>query len=167
MLYSSLSPQRQVICQSEEVAQLAASTLMPLIAFFSGFITPPKRQVVAPFHSYHHHRHYYPPPRAAAVTIQHEYLRLTPLPPACFPSLSLPSVCLTDSIPLGWRFMYWAVPGHYSLEGLIVSQYHGSKQLVHFTDPITGISALIPQWTFIQQVGGRGGDGVVDLCSGQ
>jgi len=35
-----------VICPTEEVAQLVATTFLPLVAVFSGFIIPPKRSVL-------------------------------------------------------------------------------------------------------------------------
>jgi len=56
---------------------------------------------------------------------------------------------------MGWRFMYWAIPGHYSLEGIITTQYYGSDKMVTFTNPLTGFTAHIPQWSYIEMIIGN------------
>lgn len=40
-----------------------------------------------------------------------------------------------DNIPDYWIFTYWMVPIHYSLEGIIVTQFHGANQEIEDLPP--------------------------------
>jgi ABC-type multidrug transport system permease subunit len=53
-------------------------------------------------------------------------------------------------IPSGWMFLYWLLPSHYSLEGMITTQWHGSKDTISFVHPATGATVEVPAWPFLQ-----------------
>ncbi len=40
----------------------------------------------------------------------------------------------TSSIPPFWRFVYWANPFHYSLEGVIMTQFHNDEDVIALSD---------------------------------
>lgn len=40
-----------------------------------------------------------------------------------------------DNIPDYWIFTYWMVPIHYSLEGIVVTQFHGADQEIEDLPP--------------------------------
>jgi hypothetical protein len=36
----------------------------------------------------------------------------------------------SNAIPPFWRFVYWSNPYHYTLEGIIVTQFHNAEDLI-------------------------------------
>jgi hypothetical protein len=47
------------------------------------------------------------------------------------------------------QFLYWALPSHYALEGMVVTQWVKSKATVAFLDPSTGFKVVVPAWSFL------------------
>lgn len=59
----------------------------------------------------------------------------------------------TNAIPPFWRFAYWANPFHYSLESVIMTQFHNAQQLISLWDgtrvPVeVFMSKNFPDWSF-------------------
>lgn len=59
----------------------------------------------------------------------------------------------TSSIPPFWRFVYWANPFHYSLEGVVMTQFHNDETIITLWDGsrvsvATFIAKSFPDWSF-------------------